>query len=56
MAYYKAFEKGLICRGKQYAENTIFEELKGRKNKWAKQKIRQAQAFLPFTANGARDI
>lgn len=26
MAYYKAFEKGLICRGKQYAENTIFEE------------------------------
>ena len=23
---YKAFEPGLICRGKQYAENTIFEE------------------------------
>ena len=23
---YKAFEKGLICRGKQYAENTVFEE------------------------------
>ena len=23
---YKAFEKGMICRGKQYAENTIFEE------------------------------
>ena len=23
---YKAFEKGLICKGKQYAENTIFEE------------------------------
>ena len=23
---YKAFELGLICRGKQYAENTIFEE------------------------------
>ena len=26
MKGYKAFEKGLICRGKQYAENTIFEE------------------------------
>ena len=25
---YKAFEKGLICRGKQYAENTVFEEEK----------------------------
>ena len=23
---YKAFEPGLICRGKQYAENTVFEE------------------------------
>lgn len=23
---YKAFEKGMICRGKQYKENTIFEE------------------------------
>ena len=23
---YKGFEKGLICRGKQYAENTVFEE------------------------------
>ena len=26
MKGYKAFEKGMICRGKQYAENTIFEE------------------------------
>ena len=26
MKGYKAFEKGLVCRGKQYAENTIFEE------------------------------
>ena len=26
MEGYKAFEKGLICRGKQYAENTVFEE------------------------------
>ena len=26
MKGYKGFEKGLICRGKQYAENTIFEE------------------------------
>ncbi len=26
MKGFKAFEKGLICRGKQYAENTIFEE------------------------------
>ena len=25
---YKAFNKGLICRGKQYAENTVFEEAK----------------------------
>ena len=25
---YKAFEKGLICRGKQYEENTVFEEEK----------------------------
>ena len=23
---YKAFEKGMICKGKQYAENTVFEE------------------------------
>ena len=23
---YKAFSKGLMCRGKQYAENTVFEE------------------------------
>ena len=28
MKGYKAFEKGMICRGKQYAENTIFEEEK----------------------------
>ena len=28
MKGYKGFEKGLICRGKQYAENTIFEEEK----------------------------
>ena len=26
MKGYKGFQKGLICRGKQYAENTIFEE------------------------------
>ena len=26
MKGYKAFEKGLICRSKQYAENTVFEE------------------------------
>lgn len=26
MKGYKAFNKGLVCRGKQYAENTIFEE------------------------------
>lgn len=26
MKGYKAFGKGMICRGKQYAENTIFEE------------------------------
>ena len=25
---YKGFEKGLICRGKQYKENTVFEEEK----------------------------
>ena len=24
MRGYKAFEKGLICRGKQYTENTVF--------------------------------
>ena len=28
MKGYKGFEKGLICRGKQYAENTVFEEEK----------------------------
>lgn len=28
MKGYKAFNKGLVCRGKQYAENTIFEEEK----------------------------
>ena len=26
MKGYKGFEKGLACRGKQYAENTVFEE------------------------------
>lgn len=26
MKGYKAFNKGLICRDKQYAENTVFEE------------------------------
>ncbi len=26
MKGYKAFEKGLVCIGKQYAENTVFEE------------------------------
>jgi len=26
MKGYKGFEKGLVCRGKQYAENTLFEE------------------------------
>ena len=26
MKGYKGFEKGLICRGKHYAENTVFEE------------------------------
>ena len=28
MKGFKAFDKGLICRGKQYAENTVFEEEK----------------------------
>ena len=26
MKGYKGFEKGLVCKGKQYAENTVFEE------------------------------
>lgn len=26
MKGYKGFRKGLICKGKQYAENTVFEE------------------------------
>ncbi|MDE7281517.1 MAG: hypothetical protein K2N36_07235, partial [Ruminiclostridium sp.] len=26
MKGYKGFENGLVCRGKQYAENTVFEE------------------------------
>ena len=26
MKGYKAFSKGLVCKGKQYAENTVFEE------------------------------
>lgn len=26
MKGYKAFDKGLVCRGKRYAENTVFEE------------------------------
>ena len=26
MKGYKAFSKGLVCRGKRYAENTVFEE------------------------------
>ena len=28
MKGFKAFEKGLVCRGKQYSENTVFEEEK----------------------------
>ena len=28
MKGYKGFSKGLVCRGKQYAENTVFEEAK----------------------------
>ena len=28
MKGYKAFEKGMPCKGKQYAENTVFEEKK----------------------------
>ena len=28
MKGYKGFEKGLVCKGKQYAENTVFEEEK----------------------------
>ena len=30
MKGYKAFESGLVCRGKQYEENTIFEESEAR--------------------------
>ncbi len=30
MKGYKGFEPGLICRGKQYAENTVFEEEKAK--------------------------
>ena len=26
MKGYKAFKKGLVCRGKKYTENTVFEE------------------------------
>ena len=26
MKGYKGFEKGLVCQGKQYKENTVFEE------------------------------
>lgn len=26
MKGYKGFDPGLVCRGKQYAENTVFEE------------------------------
>lgn len=26
MKGYKAFDKGLVCRGKQYTKNTVFEE------------------------------
>ena len=26
MKGYKGFHKGMICRGKQYTENTVFEE------------------------------
>ena len=26
MKGYKAFKKGLVCRGKRYAEYTVFEE------------------------------
>ena len=26
MKGYKAFKKGLVCKGKKYAENTVFEE------------------------------
>lgn len=33
MKGYKAFEKGMICKGKQYSENTIFEENEAIENK-----------------------
>ena len=26
MKGYKAFGEGMVCKGKQYAENTVFEE------------------------------
>ena len=26
MRYFKAFHPGMICNGKQYAENTVYEE------------------------------
>ena len=29
MKYYKAFAKGMVCKGKQYAENTEYEEQGG---------------------------
>ena len=29
MKYYKAFKKGMTCRGKQYEENTVYEEQGG---------------------------
>lgn len=35
MKGYKGFNKGMICRGKQYAENTVFEEPEAReKHGW----------------------
>lgn len=34
MEGYKAFDKGLICRGKQYKENTVFEEDEAIPCKW----------------------
>lgn len=30
MKGYKAFDKGLVCKGKQYAENARFEEFGGK--------------------------
>ena len=56
MKGYKGFEKGLVCKGKQYAENTVFEEDKAEICKsgmhFCKRPIDVLKLYPPCDENG----